>query len=65
MALDDRWKVGVSHRHAFPWIFEYALYLLSRYAWVWSSENWENGEPAGSGGSVWDHGVFFVDWEKT
>ena len=32
VALQDRWKVDVSHRHAvFPWMLEYAAHLLNRY----------------------------------
>ena len=32
MALQDRWKVDVSHRHAvLSWMLEYVAYLLSRY----------------------------------
>ena len=32
VALQGRWKVDVSHRHAvFPWMLEYAAHLLNRY----------------------------------
>ena len=32
VALQDRWKVDVSHRHAvFPWMLEYVAHLLIRY----------------------------------
>ena len=32
VALQDRWKVDVSHHHAvFPWMFECAAHLLNRY----------------------------------